>query len=394
MVEPTSATLYLVCLLPVVCIFTYLKHRDDRASLKFYNVLYLGLAALVAVNSIYFVIHSGSILSFEDRLVALLHVLPALASYLFIKSIKLEELVPAEGDESEREDERESGTHTMSHAHVPFPKPGQSECTGLFLDNSSIECEPETFVIDTRIERDLEEFISLISLAGKKAADKKLDLPRGMLIHGPPGTGKTTLGRLIPKLARARCVTLCIDVLKNEIGKAHDSIDRLLQELDEQGASVVLLDELDLCAKSRAEKGQSERDDTLSFLLHMLERVHSTRRVFVIATTSRPELIDDAVLRPGRFDRVMKTLLPTPKQRVQILLNYLKRCGASFTIDPEGYEQVTDAMSGAELKSVVANAHTLAMLETPDEDDADVVVSDQHISESIIRVVGERKKAA
>lgn len=385
MFEPTSLSLWIVAALPVAYLAVKLKFRDEPDAIPLYNFLFTVAAVSVSLNSIYFVITSGNILTFDERLTALFHVLPAVATYLLFKM---------GGDEKvEKVDRVESTENSSEVTKAPAANRG---CKGLFRDGQEADCDPDTFVIDRRIEREIDEFIALISLAGKTGEKERLDLPRGMLIQGPPGTGKTTLGRMIPRLAHARCVTLCIDVLKTRIGKAHDAIDQLLEELDDRSAAVVLLDELDLCAKSRAEVAHADGDDTLSFLLHMLERVHSTRRIFVIATTSRPELIDEAVLRPGRFDRVLKTALPGEDQRVKILSNYLERSRYTHSIEPVGYVKVTEGMSGAEIKSVVTNAHTLALLEATEEsrEAGNIVIGDGHLSESIIRVVGERQKAA
>ncbi|MDR2515101.1 MAG: AAA family ATPase [Christensenellaceae bacterium] len=185
-------------------------------------------------------------------------------------------------------------------------------------------------------------------------------MPRGVLLYGPPGTGKTLLARAVageaavPFLARAGS-----DFVQMYAGVGAKRVRELFKAAKEYDKSVVFIDEIDALGKRRgAGDENAEREQTLNALLAEMNGFSAQNRVLVIAATNRPDVLDEALLRPGRFDRRIEVGLPDLNAREKILRLLLNKIASSAC--PLGLAKKTAGFSGAGLESLVNEAAILS----------------------------------
>jgi transitional endoplasmic reticulum ATPase len=190
--------------------------------------------------------------------------------------------------------------------------------------------------------------------------------PKGILLYGPPGTGKTLLAKAVATESQANFISVKgPEFLSKWVGESEKAVRETFRKARQAAPAVVFLDEIDSIAPSR---GGSTSDShvterVISQILTELDGLESLNSVIVIAATNRPDIIDPALLRPGRFDRLIEIGLPDERARLQILKIHASTKPLAEDVDLEEIAKKTDKYSGADLSAIVNEAVMLAIRE-------------------------------
>lgn len=185
-------------------------------------------------------------------------------------------------------------------------------------------------------------------------------LPKGMLLVGPPGTGKTLLARATAGEAEVPFYTITgSDFMEMFVGVGAKRVREMFKNAKENSPSIIFIDELDSIGRQRGAGlggGHDEREQTLNQLLSELDGFEPSENVVVMGATNRPDILDKALLRPGRFDRQVTVDLPSQKARVEILELHAKNKPMSEEVDLERIARSTPGFSGADLENLLNEA--------------------------------------
>lgn len=190
------------------------------------------------------------------------------------------------------------------------------------------------------------------------------EIPRGVLLVGPPGTGKTLLARAVAGEADVPFFSLSgSDFMEMLVGVGASRVRDLFKDAKENAPSIIFIDELDSIGRRRGAGlggGHDEREQTLNQLLSEMDGFEPNAGVVVMGATNRPDILDPALLRPGRFDRQVAVPLPTKDDRVEILGIHARRKPLGQDVDLEEIARSTAGFSGADLKNLMNEAALLA----------------------------------
>lgn len=185
-------------------------------------------------------------------------------------------------------------------------------------------------------------------------------LPKGVLLVGPPGTGKTLIAKAVAGEAKVPFFTISgSEFVEMFVGMGAARVRDLFKQAQEKAPCIVFIDEIDAIGKKRGvnlTQGNDEREQTLNQLLYEMDGFDSSKGVVILAATNRPEVLDQALLRPGRFDRRIPLELPDLKGREAILNVHLKKVATDANIDVTAIAKSTPGASGADLANIVNEA--------------------------------------
>jgi len=197
-----------------------------------------------------------------------------------------------------------------------------------------------------------------------------IEPPKGVLLVGPPGTGKTLMAKAVANATQASFIRFVgSELVQKYIGEGARLVRELFDLAREKAPSIIFIDELDAVGAKRmdvATSGDREVQRTLMQLLAELDGFTPTSEVKIIGATNRPDILDDALLRPGRFDRIIEIELPDVDGRTQIFTIHMSRMNIDKGIKPRKLAEMTDGASGAEIKSMCTEAGMLAIREGRD----------------------------
>ena len=216
-------------------------------------------------------------------------------------------------------------------------------------------------------------------------------LPKGALLVGPPGTGKTLLARAVAGEAKVPFFSLTgSDFVEMFVGVGASRVRDLFKEANKNAPCIVFIDEIDAIGRSRDSKyggGNEEREQTLNQLLSEMDGFDAAKGIFILAATNRPEILDKALLRPGRFDRRIIVDKPDLKGRVEILKVHSKNVLMDETVDLDAIALATSGAVGSDLANMINEAAINAVKEHRE------CVSQKDLYEAVEQVlVGKEKK--
>ena len=208
--------------------------------------------------------------------------------------------------------------------------------------------------------RELKEAIELPFDNPKAFSDFGIEPPKGVLLTGPPGTGKTMLAKAVANSTNATFLGLVgAELAQKYIGEGGRMVRELFEMARQKSPSIIFIDEIDSIGSKRldiATSGDREVQRTLMQLLSELDGFESLDNVKVIAATNRPELLDAALLRPGRFDRIIEIPLPDLDAREAIFSVHTGSMPVGKGVDNRILASMSEGFSGAEIKSAVLEA--------------------------------------
>ena len=186
------------------------------------------------------------------------------------------------------------------------------------------------------------------------------EIPKGILLEGPPGTGKTLLAKAIASESNATFISVAAsEFIEMFIGLGALKVRNLFKSARDNKPSIIFIDEIDSIGRQRGigvNMGNDEREQTLNQLLAEMDGFNSNDGIIVLAATNRKDILDSALLRPGRFDRILNIPLPDTESRKAILKNYLDKKNIEKDVNPNYLAELTYGFSGAQLKNLINEA--------------------------------------
>lgn len=213
----------------------------------------------------------------------------------------------------------------------------------------------------------LAEIVDFLHSPGKYA-DIGAKLPKGALLVGPPGTGKTLLAKAVAGEANVPFFSISgSEFVEMFVGMGAAKIRDLFKQAEDKAPCIVFIDEIDTIGKKRESTGygggNDEREQTLNQLLAEMDGFDGKKGVVLLAATNRPEILDPALLRPGRFDRRIPVELPDLQGRIDILKVHIKKVKTAANINLESVAKAAAGTSGADLANIINEAALRAVRE-------------------------------
>ena len=240
---------------------------------------------------------------------------------------------------------------------------------GVGKSKAKVYIEKETGVTFKDVAGEEEAKESLVEVVDflhnpEKYTEIGAKLPKGALLVGPPGTGKTLLAKAVAGEAHVPFFSLAgSDFVEMFVGVGASRVRDLFKQAQQSAPCIIFIDEVDAIGKSRDSRlgGNDEREQTLNQLLSEMDGFDSSKGLLVMAATNRPEILDPALLRPGRFDRRIIVDKPDLKGRVQILKVHSKDVKLDDTVDFEEIALATSGAVGADLANMMNEAAITAV---------------------------------
>lgn len=267
---------------------------------------------------------------------------------------------------------------------------------GVGKSNAKVYVEKETGVNfkdvagQEEAKESLKELVDFLHNPGKYTRIGA-KLPKGALLVGPPGTGKTLLAKAVAGEAKVPFFSLSgSDFVEMFVGVGASRVRDLFKQAQQMAPCIIFIDEVDAIGKSRDNHyggGNDEREQTLNQLLSEMDGFDSSKGLVILAATNRPEVLDKALLRPGRFDRRVIVDKPDLKGRVDILKVHAKDVLMHDSVDLEAIALATSGAVGSDLANMINEAAILAVKQGRN------VVTQEDLFESVeVVIAGKEKK--
>jgi proteasome regulatory subunit len=218
--------------------------------------------------------------------------------------------------------------------------------------------------LDAQIQ-ELRETVELPLLKPELFKQVGIEPPKGVLLYGPPGTGKTLLAKAVAKHTESVFIRIVgSELVQKYIGEGARLVRELFEMAREKAPSIIFIDELDAIGAKRldsATSGDREVQRTLMQLLAEMDGFENRGEVKIIGATNRSDILDPALLRPGRFDRLIDIPLPTYEARTEIVKIHTSGMNLAQEIDAERIAKLTDGATGADIKAIAMEAGMFAI---------------------------------
>jgi len=214
-----------------------------------------------------------------------------------------------------------------------------------------------------------------------------VEAPKGVLLYGPPGTGKTLLAKAVAGETNAHFISLSgPEIMGKHYGESEERIREIFKQAEENAPSIIFIDEIDSIAPKRDEVSGELEKRIVSQLLTLMDGMKSRGKVIVIAATNRPDSIDPALRRPGRFDREIEIGIPDDEGRFDILSIHTRGMPIDEKVDLKQISKITHGFVGADLE-VLAKEAAMRSLRRNVLDDKDFSYDDDEISSEILQKI-------
>src|ERR671923_496439 len=217
-----------------------------------------------------------------------------------------------------------------------------------------------------QVKEELAEAIEWPLKHGDLFAEADVTPPKGILLYGPPGTGKTMIAKAVATTSEANFISIKgPELISKWVGESEKGVREVFRKARQAAPCVVFFDELDAIAPRRGEsEGNSHvTERVISQMLTELDGLEDLKGVVVIGATNRPDIIDEALLRPGRFDRILEVPVPDNKARKQIFEIHTKKKPLESNVNLDKLVEITEGMTGADIAALVNAAAMTAIKE-------------------------------
>ncbi len=237
--------------------------------------------------------------------------------------------------------------------------------------------------------QELKETVELPLLKPELFEKIGIDPPKGVLLHGAPGTGKTLLAKAVAHETQAAFIRLIgSELVQKFIGEGARLVREIFEFARENSPSILFIDELDAIGSRRldlATSGDREVQRTLMQLLSELDGFNPRGDVKVVAATNRIDILDPAMLRPGRFDRIIEIPMPNAESRLDIFKIHSSGMNLKGDVDFDYLIQMTDGSSGADIKNICTESGMFAIRSSRDH------VINEDFTDAIKKITGEKE---
>lgn len=267
---------------------------------------------------------------------------------------------------------------------------------GVGKSNAKVYVEKQTGVTfkdvagQNEAKESLTEIVDFLHNPGKYSSIGA-KLPKGALLVGPPGTGKTLLAKAVAGEAKVPFFSISgSDFVEMFVGVGASRVRDLFKQAQQTAPCIIFIDEIDAIGKSRDSKfggGNDEREQTLNQLLSEMDGFDTSKGLFILAATNRPDVLDKALLRPGRFDRRIIVDKPDLRGRIDILKVHSKNVSMDDTVDLDAIGLATSGAVGSDLANMINEAAINAVK------DGRQAISQSDLFESVeVVIAGKEKK--
>ncbi len=274
-----------------------------------------------------------------------------------------------------------------------------TENTDVILSNKPVEVSEETVLPEVTYEdigglkeevKKVREMVEVPLKHPEIFERLGVEPPKGVLLYGPPGTGKTLLAKAIANESEANFILLNgPEVMSKFYGESEKKIRDLFDEAEKNSPSIIFIDEIDAIAPKREETGGEVERRVVSQLLTMMDGLQSRGKVIVIGATNRPNSIDPALRRPGRFDREVEIRVPDKSGRLQVLKIHTRNMPLTKDVDLDYLAGITHGFVGADISALAKEAAMVVLRRLLPKLE---LKEDEPISEEVLKELRIRKK--
>ena len=244
-----------------------------------------------------------------------------------------------------------------------------------------------------QVKQELREVVEWPMKYRKLFAHMKVKIPKGILLYGPPGTGKTLLAKAVATESEANFISVKgPEFLSKWVGESEKAVREVFRKARQAAPAVIFIDEIDAIAPMRGRDiGSHVTERVVSQILTEMDGLEELHNVTVIAATNRPDILDPALLRPGRFDRIVYVPIPDRNARKEIFKIHLRGRPLAEDVDIDKLAEKTEGYTGADIEAVCNEATILALREfiqsgkNPDEP-KDAKIEMKHFEEALKKV--------